>query len=131
MPPRKKPPERLRRRNAPEQWTVLPHGGCKVAAPAWPIGKATTDETALWRRLWALPVAAWWHEQAIEPTVVARYVRMISANPALTAAGRLEEALGLTPLGMVRLRLVVEQPEAAKPDAADPFTEARRKRGYR
>lgn len=129
MPASKKPPERLRRRNAPEQWTVLPAGGTTGPAPTWPIGKASAEEVTLWKRLWALPVASWWREQAIEPTIVARYVRMIVENPKLTAAGRLEEALGLTPLGMVRLRLTVEQPEVAKAER-DPYAAAKRKRGY-
>ena len=77
-----------------------------------------------------MPVAAWWLEQRIEPTIVCRYCRMVSENPKLTAAGRLEEALGLTPLGMARLRLVVEQPETLKV-AADPYAAAKRMRGYK
>jgi hypothetical protein len=55
---------------------------------------------------------------------------MVSENPKLTAAGRLEEALGLTPLGIARMRLVVEQPEPPKV-TADPYAAAKRKRGYK
>ena len=109
--PRPKPPETLRRRNAPEAWTLLPASGCSLAAPKWPLGKASAAESALWRRLWHLPVAAWWHEQRIDPFPVARYVRVGLARPEHAALGRLEAALGLTPEALVRLRLVVEHPE--------------------
>jgi len=110
-----KPPENLRRRNKPEPWVVLPAQGSKVAPPAWPLGKPTAPEAALWKRLWALPVAAWWWEQRIDPFVVARYVRVGIDQPQHGALGRLESELGLTPAAMARLRLVVEQPEVPKP----------------
>lgn len=112
--PQRKPPENLRRRNAPEQWVILPEG-CKLPAPPWPLGKPTASEAALWRRLWALPVAAWWHEQRIDPFVIARYVRVGLDQPQHAALGRLESDLGLTPAGMAKLRLVVERPEVPKP----------------
>jgi hypothetical protein len=109
--PKPKPPETLRRRNAPEAWTLLPGSGCRLAPPAWPLSTATASEAALWRRLWKLPVAAFWHEQAIDPFVVARYVRVGVSKPEHAALGRLEAALGLTPEALVKLRLVVERPE--------------------
>jgi len=111
----RKPPEQLRRRNAPEQWLLLPADGCTVAAPSWPIGKASTAELGLWRRLWALPVAAWWHEQRIDPFVVARYVRVGLAHPEHASLGRLEAELALTPAAMARLRVVVDAQETPPP----------------
>lgn len=65
----------------------------------------------MWRRLWKLPVAAWWHEQRIDPFVVARYVRVGIDRPEHAALGRLETALGLTPEALGKLRLTVEHPE--------------------
>jgi hypothetical protein len=76
-----KPSEQLRRRNAPEQWTSLPAEGCSLAAPSWPFGKPSEAEADLWARLWALPVAVWWHEQRIEPTIVATYTRLATTKP--------------------------------------------------
>jgi hypothetical protein len=119
--PPRKPPENLRRRNAPEVWIGLPAEGCKVASPTWPLGKPSTAEAALWKRLWALPVAAWWHEQRIDPFVVARYVHVGLDKPEHAALGRLESELGLTPAGMVKLRLVVERPEAPGPPKKDRY----------
>ena len=36
---------------------VLPAEGCRQAAPVWPLGKPSTAESTLWKRLWALRVA--------------------------------------------------------------------------
>jgi hypothetical protein len=113
--PARKPPENLRRRNAPEQWIVLPAEGCTIAAPSWPLGKPSPAETALWKRLWRLPVACWWAEQKIDPFVVARYVRVGLEQPQHAALGRLESELALTPASMAKLRLVVERPEVPVP----------------
>lgn len=132
MPAAKKPSETLRRRNAPELWTVLPAAGCKLPPPKWPMGgKPSPAEADLWRRLWKLPVASWWHEQRIEPSVVARYVTLAIEKPSLAVVGALERDLGLTPAGMARLRLVVEQPEPEKQKEADPYAALKRKRGVK
>ena len=114
--PRPKPAGTLRRRNAPESWIVLPAGGCTLAAPTWPLEpKATAAEARLWKGLWKLPVAAWWHEQQISPFVVGRYVRLAISKPALAVVSALERDLALTPAGVARLRLVVEELEETKP----------------
>jgi len=104
---------------------VLPAEGCRVAAPKWPIGRASADESALWKRLWSAPVAAWWHEQWIEPMIVARYVRLALSKPEHASVSRLESELGLTPAALQRLRLVVEEPEASEVEGADPYAHLR------
>ena len=121
MAPPRKPAEQLRRRNRPEQWTVLPFDGCKLAAPKWPTGTAAKAEADLWKRLWALPIAAWWHEQRIAVSVVARYVSLAVSKPAHASVSKLESDLGLTPAAMLRMRLVVEHPEPAAKATSDPY----------
>ncbi|SRR6266542_5355732 len=118
LPKARKPTEQLRRRNPPEQWTSLPAEGCKLPVPKWTgAGKAP----ALWARLWRLPVAAYWHEQRIEPSVVARYVTIEMSKPESPAVSRLESELGLTPAALLRMRLVVEAPEPERKPTADPY----------
>ena len=123
LPRDRKPDEQLRRRNRPEAWTVLPAAGCKLPVPRWPIGKASRAEAALWRRLWRSPLAAFWHEQATEPTIVARYARLSIERPEHATVGQLERELGLTPASMQRLRLVIEQPEPETVATADPYAD--------
>jgi hypothetical protein len=125
LPKPRKPSEQLRRRNRPEEWTVLPAAGPKLAAPKWPGGKTTASEVALWRRLWRLPVAAWWREQQIDPGIVASYVRLATAKPEHASTLKLMTELGLTPASMLRLRLVVEQPEAERKPKPDPYRHLR------
>jgi hypothetical protein len=76
---------------------------------------------ALWKRLWALPVAAFWHEQAVEPSIVGRYCRLALERPEHASVGRLETELGLTPAALSRLRLVVETPEPEFEPGPDPY----------
>jgi hypothetical protein len=92
-----------------------------VAAPRWPDGAPLPSEAELWKRLWAWPVAAWWHEQGVDPSVIARYVSLRFASPALATLSRLEAELGLTPATMARLRLTVEEPEVEAVAAPDPY----------
>jgi hypothetical protein len=125
MPARRKPLQQHRRRNRPDEWTVLPAAGCSLPVPKWPAGKATAAESALWKRLWRLPVAAWWHEQKIEPTIVASYVRLATTKPEHASVLKLMTELGLTPASMLRLRLVVEVPEPETKPAADPYRHLR------
>jgi hypothetical protein len=125
LPKPRKPDEQLRRRNRPEEWTVLPGEGCKLPVPKWPAGKATSAESALWKRLWKLPVAAHWHEQKIEPTIVAAYVRLSTTKPEHASVLKLMSELGLTPAAMLRLRLVVEVPEPETKPTADPYRHLR------
>jgi hypothetical protein len=124
-----KSPEQLRRRNAPETWTVLPAEGCKVPVPKWPTGTPSREEAALWKRLWALPVAAWWHDQRLEPDIVARYVALRFAKPALAVLSRIEAELGLTPASLLRMRLMVEHPEPEQEQGPDPYAHLKRELG--
>jgi hypothetical protein len=94
----RKPPETLRRRNAPESWTSLPAAGCSLAAPKWPFGKPSKDDADLWSRLWALPIAEWWHEQRIEPTIVATYVPLATSKPEHASCLKLMTELGPSPV---------------------------------
>ena len=89
--------------------------------PKWPVGQASADESALWGRLWRLPVAAYWHETRVEPFVVARYVRLALERPEHATVSKLETDLGLTPAALQRMRLVVEEPEPETVAAADPY----------
>jgi hypothetical protein len=125
LPRPRKPTEQLRRRNRPEEWTVLPSEGCKRAAPKWPSGSPSPAELALWKRLWVLPIAAWWLEQQIEPFIVARYVSLAVSKPAHAAVSRLEADLGLTPAALLRMRLMVEQPEPNLEELPDPYQHLR------
>lgn len=131
MPAKRKSPAQLVRTSRPEQWIVLPAEGCKLKAPPWPLAKPSAAETALWKRLWAAPLACWWHEQRIEPSLVARYVQVALEKPSLAAVSTMERELGLTPSAMARLRLTVEAPEDPKPEEPDPYAELKRKRGAR
>jgi hypothetical protein len=102
---------------------VLPAAGCRVHAPAWPVGDPTEDELATWRHLWALPVAAWWHEQHVSPGVVARYVTLRIAKPEHAATGQLERELALTPASAARAKLVVGRVQAKKTRVDSPYAD--------
>jgi hypothetical protein len=125
IPKARKPTEQLRRRNRPEEWTVLPAEGCALPAPKWPVGAPAKAEADLWRDLWRLPIAAWWHEQHVALTVIARYVKLSLAKPEHASVATLERELGLTPASMLRLRLVVEAPEVESVSGEDPYADLR------
>lgn len=123
-PPPKPAGQRRRRNKREEVWTLLPSGGCELPVPEWPLSrKASKPEAAYWSELWSRPVAWWWHDQAISPFVIARYVRMFCRNASdptklgaqLTTA---EKNLGLSPEGMRQLRLMVED-EASEAEVAE------------
>jgi len=120
LPKPSKPAEALRRRNQPEQWVVLPVR-CGLPVPTWPSGSASKPEADLWKRLWVLPVAEYWHSVRVEPAIVARYVRLSIAKPEHATVGQLERELGLTPASMLRMRLTVEEPEAKLALVPDPY----------
>ena len=103
----------------------MPPEGCSFAAPKWPDGKASAAESARWRDLWSLPIAAWWHDQRVASNVVARYVRLSLSKPEHATVGQLERELGLTPASMLRLRLVVEHPEVEPARAESPYRHLR------
>ena len=121
----RKDPSHLRRRNAPEQWTSLPAEGCKAPAPKWPFGKPSKGEADLWARLWALPIAVYWHEQRIEGSIVGAYVKLATTRPEHGSCLALMKELGLTPAALQRLRLIVEAPEEEALPTADPYKHLR------
>jgi hypothetical protein len=125
IPKPKKPAEQLRRSSQPEQWTLLPADGCGLPIPKWPDGRPTAAEAELWRRLWSLPVAEWWHAQRLEPSIVARYVSLRFTKPALAVLSRLEGELGLTPASLLRMRLMVEPPEQEAGPREDHYAHLR------
>ena len=71
--------------------------------------------------MWKLPVAAYWHELQVEPSIVATYVTLLQRKPEHASVLKLATELGLTPAAMQRLRLVVEQPEAERAPREDPY----------
>lgn len=103
MPPA--PKFQPRRRNATVGPMVLPATGRKGRTPAWPIGKATPAERALWGDLWHTPQAVAW-EGLGWTRVVARYVRVVLAaevelaQALMAEARQLEDRLGLSPKAM-------------------------------
>lgn len=103
---------------------MLPADGCSLEVPEWPIGEPSADESTLWERLWRLPVAEFWHDQRIDPHVVAGYVTGWLSNPLNTTCARLASELALTPAGLRRLRLVVEDVEA-EGSIGDPYEHLR------
>jgi hypothetical protein len=121
LPKQRKPPETLWRRNAPESWTSLPAAGCSLATPKWPFARPSNYEADLW----ALPIAEWWHEQRIEPTIVATYVRIATSKPEHASCLKLMAELGLTPASPQRLRLIVEAPEEEAEPRGDPYAHLR------
>jgi hypothetical protein len=121
LPKPRKPPETLRRRNAPEQWTVLPAVGCDLDVPPWPFVKPSKAELELWARLWALPVAVYWWDQHIEPTIRGLLRQARHDAPGTCSCLALMKELGLTPAALQRLRLIVEAPEPVEVEGEDPY----------
>ena len=111
----------LQRRGEHGEITVLPAGGCRKRAPAWPIGEPTDDELSTWRSLWRLPVAAWWWEVQVSPLVVARYVTLRISKPEHAATGQLERELALTPASMARAKLVIGRPKPKQKATDSPY----------
>jgi hypothetical protein len=79
----------------------------------------------LWSRLWALPIAEWWHEQRIEPTIVGAYVRRATSKPEHASCLKPMTELGLTAASLQRLRLILEAPEEDSEPRADPYAHLR------
>lgn len=118
-PPAKKD---ARRRNARPDWRTLPADGRSGRAPAWPIGRPSKAETALWRSLWSTPQAVAWEELGWV-RLVCRYARLLLSaevpDAPVTLLGevrQLEDRLGLSPMAMRRLQWEIGE-AAAKPSA--------------
>lgn len=121
--PPPKPEYLRRRRNASTQVTQLPAEGRQGSSPAWPLGRPTKAEEAVWAQLWHTPQAAAWERLGWFRTV-ARYCRFLvqserkDATAAMLAEVRqMEDRLGLTPMSLLRLRWEVVEDELA--DARD------------
>jgi hypothetical protein len=102
---------------------------CGLPVPGWPSGSASKPESDLWKRLWVLPVAEYWHAVRVEPAIVARYVRLSLAKPEHATVGQLERELGLTPASMLRMRLTVEEPEPKLAAVPDPYAHLKQEYG--
>ena len=109
-------------------WTTLPTTS-GLTAPAWPLGRMTDFEEAMWPEVWALPQAVMWHA-ANQTREVALYVRtylrasdLEGAPTLLTAVRQQQDALGLSQSGMARLRWRIA--------ADEPAPEVRRTNGRR
>ncbi len=61
----------------------------------------------------------------ISPSVVCRYVQLALEKPEHATVGQLERELGLTPAAMLRMRLLVEQPEPTLEALPDPYRHLR------
>lgn len=116
-----------KRANARVGVVMLPAGGRQGPAPKWPLTRASREESALWRELWASPQAIVWESQGWT-RVVARYCRVASlaeassilAKDAWSEARQLEDRLGLTPKAM-RMLLWVITPDEVADRRADPM----------
>jgi hypothetical protein len=94
---------------------VLSAARSRQRPPQWPLGEAEDDELALWADLWHRPAAQLWRSTFTAPVVVARYVRVLCANPGSATLAQMEAALGLTPASLARLRVTFEQPPSREP----------------
>ncbi len=108
----RKPRQNLRRPERAAGWWTIPPT-CPLPVPAWPEGKTSPAEKRLWTSLWRNGIANIWHAQGTPTFVVSRYVKIALAFPSPSSVSRLETDLGLTPIGLMRLRVTVEDPEPA------------------
>lgn len=113
-------PTALRRDRKSDQagWTTLDAAGRKGKSPLWPLGQQTDRERELWAREWKRPQAIEWERNGQE-LEVALYVRAVTAAEALdapvaarTLVKQLQEALGLSLPGLLRLHWKIGAPEA-------------------
>jgi hypothetical protein len=116
------------RRPADHATNVLPTGISRLKPPAWPLGDPNPQELALWVDLWRRPVAHLWRTMYVPPLVVARYVRVVSANPASGSLAQMESGLGLTPAALGRLKVTFETPHPSLSDEAERILAAARAR---
>jgi hypothetical protein len=125
------PNPNARRRNLRPEWRRLPASGRTEEPPAWPLGKPTRPEAALWDELWHSPQAIAWESFGWARTV-ARYTRCAvraerrgALGVLLSEVRQLEDRLGLNPMAMKRLQWVIatdvdeEQPRGELDNVAD------------
>lgn len=97
-------------------WRVLPHEGRQGDPPAWPLTESTKREDVLWAAEWARPQAVVWEENG-QQVEVAMYVRALAeaeqigaSTNSRTLVKQLQEALGVSLPGMLRLRWKIDKP---------------------
>jgi hypothetical protein len=73
---------------------VLPTSVGRQKPPPWPLDAMSASESKLWTDLWRRPVAHLWRQTYIAPVVVARYVRVLLANPGSPSLAQMENGLG-------------------------------------
>lgn len=100
-------------------WRVLPAGGREGDAPAWPLTESTKREDALWVAEWRRPQAIVWEENG-QQVEVAMYVRALTEAEQVGASvasrtllKQLQEALGVSLPGMLRLHWKIDTPAQA------------------
>ncbi len=119
-------PNALRRDRPSDRatWRTLPPEGRAGPTPDWPLSHPTKRELVLWGRQWSRPQAVVWeaNNQAEE---VALYVRALAAaeHPKASVASRtlvrqLQDALGLSMPGMLRLRWRIGEAPATRRQSA-------------
>ena len=98
-------------------WLTLDSAGRQGKVPAWPFAQQTDREREVWAAQWVKPQAVEW-ERNRQFEEVALYVRALVAAEALdapvnarTLAKQLQESLGLSLPGMLRLRWRIGEPE--------------------
>jgi hypothetical protein len=116
------------RRPAEGSATTLPTVPSRLKAPPWPFGTPSEVERQLWRDLWKRPVAHLCRSTFIAPAVVARYVKVLCANPAAGSLAQMENGLGLTPASLARLGVQFAQPRRPLSDEAKALLAAARAR---
>lgn len=111
-------PNALRRDRKSDQagWTTLDAAGRKGKVPEFPLSKPTGREVELWGREWKRPQAVEWERNGQE-IEVAMYVRAVVAaeqvdapTNARTLVKQMQEALGLSLPGLLRLRWRIGEP---------------------
>jgi hypothetical protein len=123
---KRRPQDRISRRDRRADWVILPSSGSRKKAPPWPLADQTPAEIAAWKHVWSLPVACWWWEQRISPMIVSQWVRLQGTSPERAVTSQLARELGLTPGSMLHLRLIVEKPEAEPEARVDPYAHLRK-----
>lgn len=122
--PAPKPDGQRARRNATFAMTHLPASGRQGPPPKWPFIEAPTGpQRSLWKTLWTLPQAVMWERGRSELTVAQYVVQQIVAQTGDVYASResraIGELLGLTPVGLLKLRWEVVDDAPAKPLGID------------
>lgn len=121
-------PTALRRDRKDDQagWTTLPNEGRTGRVPAWPLPTATRREREVWKLLWKTPQAVMWerHGQYHEVALYCRRLVESEAPGTPVSLGvlvkQLQESLGLSQPGLLRLRWRIATVEVGRGATAAP-----------